>query len=73
MSTWIKMFATQDEHPEPIDQTVNKLLISNPSINLIDIKYKLHYNNNAYIDVVIVVYESSQEPYVDWKKGDEQA
>ena len=39
----------------------------------IDIKYKLHYNNNAYIDVVIVVYESSQEPYVDWKKGDEQA
>ena len=73
MSTWIKMFATQDGHPEPIDQTVNKWLINNPSINLIDIKYKLHYNNNVYIDVVIVVYESSQEPYVDWKKGDEQA
>ena len=73
MSTWIKMFATQDGHPEPIDQTVNKWLISNPSINLIDIKYKLHYNNNAYIDVVIVVYESSQEPYVDWGKGEQQA
>ena len=73
MSTWIKMFATQDGHPEPIDQTVNKWLISNPSINLIDIKYKLHNNNNVFIDVVIVVYESSQEPYVDWKKGDEQA
>ena len=38
MSTWIKMFATQDGDPEPIDQTVNKWLISNPSINLIDIK-----------------------------------
>ena len=73
MSTWIKMFATHDGYPEPIDQSVNKWLISNPSINLIDIKYKLHYNNNVYIDVVIVVYESSQEPYVDWKKGDEQA
>jgi len=73
MSTWIKMFATQDGNPEPIDQSINKWLISNPSINLIDIKYKLHYNNNVYLDVVIVVYESSQEPYVDWKKGDEQA
>ena len=73
MSTWIKMFATHDGNPEPIDHAVNKWLISNPSFNLIDIKYKLHYNNNVWTDVVIVVYESSQEPFVDWHKGEQQA
>ena len=58
---------------ELFDTAVNKWLISNPSFNLIDIKYKLHYNNNVWTDVVIVVYESSQEPFVDWHKGEQQA
>jgi hypothetical protein len=73
MSRWVKLFSTHDGHPELIDDVINKWLISNPSFNLIDIKYKIHYNDNAWTDVVIVVYESSQEPYVDWKKGEQQA
>ena len=72
-SRWVKLFSTHDGHPEHIDDIINKWLISNPSYNIVDIKYNMYGGRDVWIDSVLIVYESSQEPFVDWQKGEQQA
>ncbi len=72
-SRWVKLFSTHDGHPEQIDDIINKWLISNPSYNIVDIKYNMYGGRDVWIDSVLIVYESSQEPFVDWQKGEQQA
>ncbi len=72
-SRWVKLFSTHDGHPEHIDDVINKWLITNPSYNIVDIKYNMYSGHDVWIDSVLIVYESSQEPFVDWQKGEQQA
>ena len=33
----------------------------------------MYGGRDVWIDSVLIVYESSQEPFVDWQKGEQQA
>tara|TARA_B100000029_G_C17252112_1_gene843134 strand:+ start:282 stop:512 length:231 start_codon:yes stop_codon:yes gene_type:complete len=76
MRQWVKeFFASYDGRitEDTVDEQINKWLMTNPSLNLIDIKYDVHYTTHYKIVSALVIYESNNEPFIDWHKGEQQA
>ena len=72
---FVKQFSTYDGHPEQLDEMINKWVLKNSNtlgFNLIDVKYRVHYNDDMWYDIALVIYESDEAPYVNWDKGEKQ-
>ena len=72
---FVKQFSTYDGHPEHIDEMINKWALKNSNtlgFNIVDVKYEVQYSNDMWYDIALIIYESDEEPYVNWDNGDKQ-
>ena len=72
---FVKQFSTYDGHPEQLDEMINKWVLKNSNtlgFNLVDVKYRVHYTNDMWYDIALIIYESDEEPYVNWDNGEKQ-